>query len=292
MSHGGPKDRWGARPRRWAAALAVAAAFATPACTGPGPGFPDAANTGVPAGVALEPWTASCDIRADDVVIDGRLVDCGGMLVYGRNLTIRNSVVRGPIMTNAERASVTVADSNIEAGRTSWAAVGGGNLVVQRSELTGGQHSVQCASHCVVEDSFLHDQWNDPGAAFHNNAFISNGGTDMVVRRNTLWCSPVDNGRGGGCTADLSLFGDFSPVTDVAVAGNRFHSTAGGYCGTFGHNPAKPYGSAPARIMVTGNVFERGSGRCGSYGPATSFLAGAGSSWSGNTWEDGSDVQP
>jgi hypothetical protein len=277
---------------RAAGMAALAGALALPGCTDPG-GFPDAASTGVPDGVALQPWTASCDIRGDDVVIDGRRVDCGGMLVYGRNLTIRNSIVRGPVMTNAAAASVTVEDSVIEAGTTSWAAVGGDNLVVRRSELTGGQHSVLCGSNCLVEDSFLHDQWNDPAAAFHNNAFISNGGRDIVVRHNTLWCTPADNGRGGGCTADLSLFGDFAPVRNVTVTGNRFRSTAGGYCGTFGHNPSKPFGRDPAGVAVTGNVFERGpGGRCAAYGPATSFLAVAGNTWDGNTWDDGSPVTP
>jgi hypothetical protein len=261
-----------------------------------GGAYPDAGNTGVPAGVPLTAYTDSCNFRTDNQVIEGKVVDCGGILVYARNVTFRNSVVNSAIMTNAADASVTVEDSEVRAGATTWAGVSGSNVTVLRSEITGGQHSVRCDGNCLVQDSYLHEQFNDPASAFgyHNNAFLTNGGTGMVVRHNTLWCSPPDNAIGGGCTADLALFGDFDTVTNVTVEDNYFHATPGGYCGSFGYNPGKAFGSNPAGIVVRGNVFERGaSNRCGGVGPTTSFLAsGAGNVWSANTWADGGQVDP
>ncbi|GIJ59286.1 hypothetical protein Vau01_068020 [Virgisporangium aurantiacum] len=256
--------------------------------------FPNESNTGVPAGVQPTPYTGSCDFRTDNQVIDGKVVDCGGILVYATNVTFRNSVVLSAILTNADDASVTVENSEVRAGATSYAGVGGSHLTVLGSEITGGQHSVHCGGNCLVQDSYLHGQYNDPNDAFHNNGFLSNGGATMVVRHNTLWCSPVDNTMGGGCSTNLSLFGDFAPITNVTVEGNYFHATPGGYCGSFGYNPSKQFGSNPTGVVVRNNVFERGTNnRCGAYGPATSFLAtGAGNAWTGNTWADGATVDP
>ena len=57
--------------------------------------------------------------------------------------------------------------------------------------VTGGQHSFHCADNCTVTDSWLHDQYNPSGQAYHNNAFITNGGQKMVIRHNTLHCTAL-----------------------------------------------------------------------------------------------------
>ncbi|HLT61182.1 MAG TPA: hypothetical protein VK020_08320, partial [Microlunatus sp.] len=90
---------------------------------------------------------------------------------------------------------------------------------------------------------------------------------------------------------DVSFFGDFSKISDVTVTGNLFKATPGGYCGTFGYNEGKPYGTSPTGIVVTDNVFEPGSGgKCGYWGPVTGFSSGEGNKWSGNRWLDGSAI--
>ncbi|GIJ43693.1 hypothetical protein Val02_05790 [Virgisporangium aliadipatigenens] len=302
-SGGFPTSTWAAT-NYWVDVTFVPSAVTTPSAS-PSPSvsppptggaFPDAGNTGVPDGVQLTPYTGSCSFRTDNQVIDGKIVDCADILVYARNVTFRNSVLNRAVMTNAADASVSVVDSEVRAGATTWAGVGGSNLTVLRSEITGGQHSVRCDGNCLVQDSYLHDQFNDPDSAFgyHNNAFLTNGGSGMVVRHNTLWCSPPDNAIGGGCTADLALFGDFAPVENVTVEDNYLHATPGGFCGSFGYNPGKAFGDNPTGVVVRGNVFGRGAnGRCGGVGPTTSFLGtGAGNEWAANTWDDGGAVDP
>ncbi len=265
----------------------------TPTATTPSGRWPDAGNTGVPTGTALTPYTGPCSIRTANTVIDAKVVNCDGMLLYAPGLTIRNSRVNSAIMTNGDNASMSVTDSEIHAGQTSWGALSFNNLVVVRTEITGGQHSVLCGDNCRIEDSWLHDQWNDPNASFHNNAFISNGGGNATLRHNTLHCTPTNNSNDGGCTADASIFGDFSPLANFTFENNLFKATHGGYCGTFGVNPSKPFGSNPKGIVVRGNVFERGSGgKCGFYGAVTSFQSGNGNVWSGNTWDNGATINP
>jgi hypothetical protein len=260
-------------------------------------GFPDADNTGVPAGVTLTPFTEPCSFHTDNQVIDRKIVDCAdGIQVYASNVTFRNSIVNRAVETNLTGASITIVDSEVRAGATSWAAVSGTNVTVLRSEITGGQHSVRCDGNCLVQDSYLHDQFNDPDSSFgyHNNGFLSNGGSGMVLRHNTLWCTPPDNEIGGGCSTNLSLFGDFASITDVTVENNFFHATPAAYCGSFGYNPGKTFGDNPTGVVVRDNVFERGpSGQCGGVGPVTSFLTtGTGNIWTGNTWSDGGTVDP
>ena len=107
----------------------------------------------------------------------------------------------------------------------------------------------------------------------------------MVVRHNTLHCTPTLNDTGGGCTADLSLFGDFEPIRDVLVEDNLLKANASSvsYCAYGGHAPGKPFPDATG-VVFTGNVFERGTNdMCGVYGPVTSFDADGRRATSGAT---------
>jgi hypothetical protein len=190
---------------------------------------------------------------------------------------------------------VRLTDSEVRAGTWSGGAVWGSHLTLLRVNVTGGQHSVHCSNDCVVEDSWLHDQYNPEGEEFHNNAFLSNGGRNMVVRGSTLHCTAELNDANGGCTGDLSLFGDFGPIRNVTVENNLFkaNNSSISYCLYGGHSPSKKYPIATG-IVITGNVFERGANnKCGVYGPATSFQSSAeGNVWRDNVWDNGGAVSP
>ena len=261
--------------------------------------FPDSASTGVPPGIELVPYTGPCTLT-EPVELSG--VDatetCPAIMVQAAGVVIQNSLVPRVEATAAEQDpsySVEITDSEVRAGAWVGGAVWGSNIVAIRVEVTGGQHSFHCNGRCVLEDSWLHDQFNPEGQAAHNNAFISNGGTDMVVRHNTLHCTPALNSTGGGCTADLSLFGDFQPISRVTVDRNLFRANGSSipWCVYGGESPGKPYPVA-TDVVFTDNVFERGvKDRCGVYGPVTSFDPEAeGNAWTGNTWDDGAVVLP
>jgi hypothetical protein len=215
------------------------------------------------------------------------------LTIRAKGVTITNSLL--PKVEVESAGALNISDSTVRAGNTSMGAIYGWNLVATRINVTGGQHSFACESNCTVTDSWLHDQYNPDGQSFHNNAFLTNGGTNMTVRHNTLHCTAIVNANDGGCTGDLSLFGDFSPVRNVLVENNLFKANASSasFCLYGGYNPSKPYGTS-TYITIRNNVFERGTNaKCGVYGPVTAFLSSAtGNSWSGNVWSDGSAVQP
>lgn len=270
----------------------------TPTSSPPPTGFPNAANTGVPAGVTLAPYTGPCTFRASDpavVVIDGKNVAaaCGEVISYTPlDLTIRNSIVPRVEVTYANQ-SLTITDSEVRAGDWYDGALWGHDINATRVEVTGGQHSVHCMDRCTITDSWLHGQSNPDGGSSHNNAFLSNGGTGMVLRGNTLHCDAILNNTDGGCTADVALFGDFDYITDVLVEGNllKANNSSISYCAYGGWSPSKPYTEA-TYVRFIDNVFERGAnGKCGVYGPATGFEpSGTGNVWSGNVWDDGGTV--
>jgi hypothetical protein len=231
---------------------------ATSAAGSPNAGFPNADDTG-PSG-SLTSYSGPCTITSAGAVIDSKTVTCD-LVIKARGVVVRNSSIRGRIVSNTSGADVTVVDSLVDGGQQeTFPSVSYQNITLSRVEVTGGQHSVQCSYNCTVLDSWLHNQYLPRSSAGHVNAFISNGGSRFVLRHNTLHCTPEPTAS-GGCTADASLFGDFGPISDATIDNNLFkaRSTGASYCLDAGYNPAKPYGSNPTGVVVTDNVFERGT---------------------------------
>ena len=257
--------------------------------------WPASHNTGVPTGLRLGAYTGPCTITRPTTIsgVDatGR---CNAILVRAPGVEIRESLLPRVDATEGGSSSVTLVRSTVLGDTWSDGAIWGYNITARRVEVTGAQHSVHCAGNCRVIGSWLHDQYNPDGQSYHNNAFISNGGSGMVLRDNRLACTPQVNNTDGGCTADVSLFGDFDPISRVRVIHNLFvaNSTGISYCMHAGYNADKPYGDNPTYVIVRDNVFQRGSNRkCGVWGPVTSFRrSGTGNEWSGNRWKDGPRV--
>ncbi len=259
--------------------------------------WPASHNTGVPTGLKLRTYTGSCTITRptsiSGVDATGR---CDAILVRAPGVEIRDSLLPRVDATDGGSSSVKLVRSTVLGGTWSDGAIWGYNITARRVEVTGAQHSFHCASNCRVIRSWLHDQYNPAGQSYHNNAFISNGGSGMLLRDNRLACTPQVNSTDGGCTADVSLFGDFDPISRVRVIHNLFvaNSTGISYCMHAGYNPDKPHGDSPTYIVVKDNVFQRGTNdKCGVWGPVTSFQRGGlGNEWSGNRWQgDGSAVR-
>ncbi|MBD3923133.1 DUF4082 domain-containing protein [Nocardioides cavernae] len=269
---------------------------ATPTTPPPG-GWPGPDNTGVPAGTTLAPYTGPCTITSARTISGADVLSkCSDALVIQTTgVVIEKSLVPGVWSIYGDGdSSVSITDSDVRAGSVSTAGIWGYNITARRVDVTGGQHSFQCNNNCEVTDSWLHDQYNPDGGSFHNNAFISNGGHTMVIRHNTLHCTAILNSNDGGCSGDLSLFGDFDPIDDVTIDNNylRANNSSISYCLYGGASSSKPYEAS--NVRVTNNVFERGANRkCGVYGPVTSFdRNAAGNQWSGNVWDSGEAVNP
>ncbi|WP_155947655.1 hypothetical protein [Rhizobium sp. 2MFCol3.1] len=285
---------------RWAMAKAIVAASILPSILSaaeavPTPidlsGFPGPHNTGVPKGTTLTTYDGPCTITEPNTVIDARIINCP-LVVTAAGVRITRSQGISVDVDNPD-ASLTIEDSLFDSGRWLGPTIGFSNITVRRSEVRGGQTSVLCSPNCLVEDSWLHGQYLHPGKPQHLGGYMSNGGHDVIVRRNTIVCDVQDIGE-GGCSGNAQIYGDFGPLARFTFERNYFPATPGGFCTSFGLNPQKPFGSKPTSIVVTGNVWQRGdNGTCGAFGPTTSFdKAGEGNLWRDNVWDDGAALGP
>jgi hypothetical protein len=274
------------------------------------PGFPDASNTGVPAGTTLSAYTGPCTITAAGTVIDSKTVNCP-LAIQAANVTIRNSKVNGNIAIDTDvnqSWSLTLTDSEVDAGDAeAIAAIGNGNADILRVNIHGGHNALQCeehSSHCNITDSWIHGQYLGADSVDHLagigvfGALSPCQGPDangvpacFAAVHNSILCEPLPNASNGGCTADLAILNQFGPLPGALVQDNLFGANVGAaYCTYGGTNP----NHASDHIVYTGNVFQRGAnGRCAAFGPVTSFdSGGVGNVWTNNTWDDGGAVPP
>lgn len=266
----------------------------TPPTTTPPTGWPDAGNTGVPAGTALTAYTGPCTITVADTVLDAKTIACD-LEIQAPRVVISRSRITGAVNTPdslTTTASFTLTDSEVayptvtNAGRTQVGAV---NFTVLRSEITGGNRGVYCRKNCELRDSWVHG--TVVTGTLHASAVRMS--QDATIVHNTLHCDVQDAGD-AGCSANLTGYGDFEPVRDNLVQGNLFKATPGGACAYGGSSGGKPFTGDTQGIVFRDNTFERGpGGKCGSYFPITDFDPGApGNLWTGNVWADGGTVPP
>lgn len=256
--------------------------------------WPGAFNTGYPKGlpgdtrtpVTLTNYTGSCSIREDNVVIDSKIIDCGGMLVYGRNLTIKNSKLLEPVNTNSDTASITIMDSEVDGSTYAWQSIGLTNVTAIRVNVYNNQHTIHCNQNCVVRDSWMHDQYNIGTQDWHQNGYLSNGGNNHQVSHNSVFCR-------GGCTADIAFIPDGNSNNVLVEKNLLLASPDSAYCfygGDNGTTPSKP--GQMTNMIVRDNIWMKGAnGRCGTYGPVTGFNPNrTGNQWINNLWSDGTPV--
>ena len=125
-------------------------------------------------------------------------------------------------------------------------------------------------------------------------------GDGSTIRHNSIWCNAVEY-KEGGCSADLTGYGDFAPIRNNTIDKNLFVASTGGACaygGSSGDDGSKPFGNQASNIVFTNNIFQRGQGgKCGFYFPITDFLHGDGTTppgnrWENNKWDDGTTLPP
>lgn len=258
-------------------------------------GFPDATNTGVPAGIALTPYTGPMTITANNTIVDSKTIT-GALLIRATGVTVKNSKVNGRIDSD-NGGSVTILDTEINDGTDSVAGVTQDNVTMRRVNVHGGRQSITCGSNCDIQDSWLHGQVN-ANSSWHDNGYISNGGSNVLLQHNSIACEAP----GDVCTGPVAFFGDFDPIANITVNNNLILSSSsngtllGAYCLYGGYEPSKSFPN-PTNVHITNNVFQKGTGKgqktgayCAYYGAVTSLGTGNGNTYSGNVFDDGSPV--
>ena len=257
-----------------------------------GRSFPNSDTTGVPAGTTLTPYTGSCSIQTNNVVIDSKILNCD-LRIVAQGVTIRKSIINGTIYS--DNGSFTLTDSEVRMPQSTATGIGDANFVVTRVEVTGGNRSINCAANCTVTDSFLHGQYTDRRGIDHESAIRMGAGS--VIRHNYITCDATPVPPDSGCSAALTGYGDFAIVQKNTIDNNLIDGGpygSMGFCAYGGSTTGKPYSAGVNNIKFTNNIFMRGTnGKCGIWGPITSFDSGApGNVWTNNLWNDGTTVPP
>lgn len=281
-----------------------------------GSSWPDATNTGVPAGTSLTTYTGSCDITVANTTIDSKTVDCpSGLGVQAANFTLIRSRVTGLVRLDPDSSgyiasggtwSITVTDSEIDAGVVQQAALCCTNMDVLRARLRGGQTGAQCevGKFCRIRDSYLAERAVHTGS-WHLGGFLSDGtgggsctgigtGTGLCIEltHDTIWCDVAVNGvPDDGCSGDLQLIPNFAQIANVTITNNLLPANLdAAYC-TFGGDKSDSTWPTSSNVKYINNVFGRGTNNlCAAYGPWTDYGAHAGNAWTGNAYDDGTPI--
>jgi hypothetical protein len=214
-----------------------------------------------------------------------------------QNVKITRSIINGTIYSDPDyfNGSFSLTDSEVKMPQSTGTGIGDVNFVVTRVEVTGGSRSINCAANCTVQDSFLHGQYTDQRGIDHESAVRM--GANSIIRNNYITCDATPVPPDAGCSAALTGYGDFAIVQKNTIDNNLIDGGpygSMGYCAYGGSTTGKPFSAGVNNIRFTNNIFRRGpNGKCGIWGPITSFDSNApGNVWSNNLWDDGKTVPP
>ena len=209
--------------------------------------WPGPHNTGVPAGTVLRSYSGPCSITANNVVIDSMLVQCN-LSIRGANLTIRNSRILGTVRTVSSTGSFTIVDSEVilsaSASVGSETLIGDGNFTAIRVETSGGRRGIYCDGPCTSPRHVGSRPEHRRRRSCQRHPHVPRNG---AIRHNSISCDGIRTPQGGGCSAGLTGYGDFEPVTNNLIERNLFVPATSTFCaygGASGDTGGKPYGRA------------------------------------------------
>jgi hypothetical protein len=241
-------------------ASASASASTKPSKTaGPGgnlPGeFPNAGNTGVPAGLKLKPMKGELIIRENNSVVEG--IDLVGKLVVNAsNVTVRKSRITAPTnLPNGGRDEFTVVhqgtsaknlvmeDCEVDGSGLVYRAIMANNgLTVNRCELKNIGHGVEVGDSYTIRNTWIHSTTDGPDNDWHVDGIISSIGVNGLIEHNTIVLT------GGSLTGAVSVGSSLGRIDNVIIRNNLL---AGGNYTVYVQDQGYP----ATRIQVVDNRF-------------------------------------
>lgn len=234
-------------------------------------GYPDATNTGVPAGTTLTVHSGNLTVTAAGTVITG--MDITGCLdLQANNVTVRNSRIGSAhncgdyAVRSFGRSGELFEDSDIVMGGYDGKGIAFDGYTVRRVHFYGGADCAHAENNVTIVDSFCELDPHGPASGPHYDGFQSDGGHDITIDHNTV-INPYDQ------NSAILMSTNTAPITNVWMTNNLIQG--GGYtayCGT------TEGGLVRGVLVFAGNRIVRGS----FWGPAA-MCEGAGT---GNVWDD------
>jgi hypothetical protein len=126
----------------------------------PPSGFPNASNTGVPAGTNLTAYNGPSTITTPNTVIDSKSMGCVDIQTTG--VIIRNSRIAGRCffvvdVTGGSGTSVTIQDSEVDCQKSPNSGVVGDDITLLRVNIHGCENGGSVDGRWDMRDSYIHD---------------------------------------------------------------------------------------------------------------------------------------
>lgn len=216
----------------------------------PPTGYPDASNTGVPAGTTLTTYTGPSNITTANTVINGKTMGC--IQISAPGVVIRNSRVScngGLAVFVDDRTSsstlLTIEDSEVSCQNTGGTGISEADFIVRRVEITGCENGFDLNQNVLIEDSFIHDLFNSAdahadGAQMSGSHWTGSAyaccALNVTLRHNTIFGMGAPNDSSFGTSAIIQNGANGNNFdTNVTIDNNLL---AGGaatlYCRTTG----------------------------------------------------------
>jgi Bacterial TSP3 repeat len=175
---------------------------------GGGGEFPNASNTGVPAGANLAAYTGPATITTDGTVIEGkRISDC--LIVRAADVVIRNSFLECGIYHEDDgdpSSAFLIHDSVIECAGTGGTGLNEADFTARRVEVRSCENGASINRDVTIEDSWIHaleNGGNDPhedgvqlSFAYLVGSNWLDGSTNTTLRHNTIEGINKDGSQG------------------------------------------------------------------------------------------------
>jgi hypothetical protein len=235
-------------------------------------GFPNASNTGVPAGTALTAYTGPSTISKANTVIEGKTMGCikvtaPGVVIRRSKISCRPgySVVEVSDNGTYSGTPLLLEDVEIDCKNGPGHGVGEAFVTVRRADIHGCENGFDINQSITVEDSYIHDLYNLGGshldgiqlAGGHwNGSGYSPAALNVTIRHNTIYGVGFDGSLGTSAiisnpTGDRNIL-----IQDNLLAGGAYTL----YCA---------YEGTATNYRVVGNHFsKRFSSKYGDYGPS------------------------
>ena len=237
--------------------------------------FPNATNTGIPAGTALKVYTGPSTITTNGAVLNGYIFT-SQLTIDANNVTIENCSFQ---ISGANSNCINIQDPVSTVGTVithcEFAGANGGdaifasNCTISYCNIHGYAKDIYCqGSNVTATNNYL---WDIQSSGEHaENVFIDGLAGTTLTNCNFSNNAIVCNENTANVAGTFFISSDFGPVSNITINNNLL--VDGGYTLFYGLNPP-----SVTDINVTNNVI--GAGKWGyAYGTVT----GTGSSWSGN----------
>jgi len=221
----------------------------TPTATAtPPPGdYPDADNTGVPAGTTLTAYTGPSTITTAGTEINGKTIT-SPLTINAANVTVRNSRISTGTSFGIVNNSTGFLIEDSEIVGSDGTGLLWDNYTARRVEVSGFENGCQAGDNVTLEDSWIHDL-DTSNDAHTDGCQFSPGAGNILIRHNTI--EPQTSGTPATTSAIIMHTGGDPQNHDVRIENNRLdgsHASVSLYC---------PRASA-SNIFIVDNRMRRG----------------------------------